>query len=124
MGVMPDRENLGSLAVGDFFHALCPNGASLICLVTSVTETAIRARRVTTQEDFAFDRRTGLTLQDDGLAPCTIVSVAPLPADMHKVMLGLDRRYRLEGDTERFKLTDAEKQAFAFLNTHYPTNSR
>jgi hypothetical protein len=68
---------LTRLLVGDIFHAKCPNGASLICLVEAVTDDRIMARRVTTQDNVEFDRRTGTTLGSE--SPCTIDSIAPLP---------------------------------------------
>jgi len=117
---MRDRETLlGNLAVGDIFHAVAPKGASLICLVVSMTEITLHTRRVTTQEPLAFDRRTGVTVPDDGSVPCTIDSVAPLPVDVHNVMLAIDRKFRLENDVERIKLNDAEKKAFVFVSSHY-----
>jgi hypothetical protein len=112
--------NFDKLQVGDFFHAVCPNRASLICLVTAVTDAEIYARRVTTQDDLVFDRRTGITVRGPVSAPGTIISVAPLPVDIHSIMLELDRRYRLGQEPDRFKLTDVEKQAFIFLNDYYP----
>jgi hypothetical protein len=115
---MGDRETLlGNLVVGDIFHAVAPKVASLICLVVSVTETALHTRRVTTRENLVFDRRTGVTV--DELSPCTIDSVAPLPVDVYNVMLGIDRKSRLENDPERIKLSDAEKKAFVFVTSHY-----
>jgi hypothetical protein len=116
-----ERERLlGNLAPNDIFHAACPNGASLVCLVTSLTDQAIHARRLMTGETLAFDRRTGATL--DGGAPCTINSVAPLPAEIHDLMLGVDRKMRLEHLPGRHKLTDTEKQAFVFIDAHYASN--
>ena len=118
---MTDRAALlGCLLVGDIFHAVCPNKASYICLVEAVTSDRIQARRVTTQEHVEFDRRTGLIT--DGDVPCTIDSIAPLPVHIHNVMLGLDRKMRLEGDPERFKINEEEKQALYFLYTYYPWN--
>jgi len=56
-----DRETaLMKLAVGNIFHGEAQNGASLICLVTAVSETAIYARTVTTQLCLEFDRQSGL----------------------------------------------------------------
>src|SRR5271168_2363790 len=105
---MPDRDTLlANLLVGDIFHAECPNGASMICLVVAVTEMAIHARRVTTQENLEFGRRTGTTILDDGFTRCAINSVAPLPVDIHNVFLGMDRKFRLEHDPERIKLSKA-----------------
>jgi hypothetical protein len=111
---------LGNLVPNDIFHAECPSGASLVCLVTSVTDAVIRARRMTTGENLEFDRRTGVT--QDGGTPCAINSVAPLPVEIHNVMLGIDRKSRLEHLPERHKLTDAEKRAFAFIEAHYASN--
>ena len=83
---------LNSLAVGDIFHAESPNAASLICLVLAVTETTIQARTMTHQIHLEFDRQTGVAEWGDDRVPCVVDSVAPLPADIHNVMLGLDRK--------------------------------
>src|SRR4051812_33722470 len=105
VSTMRDRkELLGNLAIGDIFHANSPNGASLICLVVSVTESTIHARTVTTQTQLEFDRQTGVAVWGDDQVPCTIDSTAPLPVEIHNVMLGLDRKSRLERNPERFKL--------------------
>ena len=62
---MADRETaLRSLTVGDVFHARSPNRASLVCLVTSVSDSTIYARRITTQDELEFDRQTGTKLGD------------------------------------------------------------
>jgi hypothetical protein len=120
---MADRKTaLGKLAVGDIFHAESPNGASLICLVTSVTETTIQARTVTTQRHLEFDRQTGIAEYGDEPIICTVDSTAPLPVEIHNVMLGIDRKFRLEQDPERLKLNDAEKRALVFVDSHYSSN--
>jgi hypothetical protein len=120
---MPDRDSLlGNLIAGDIFHAECPNGASMICVVVSVTETAIHARRTTTQEDLEFDRRTGVMTRGDGRPRCAINSVARLPVDIHEVFLGMDRKFRLEHDPERIKLSKAEQAAILFASSHYASN--
>jgi hypothetical protein len=123
---MFDRETqLAKLDIGDIFHAESPSGASLICLVLSVGQTTIQARRVTTQESLKFDRRTGVTVADDEGVPCVIDSVTPLPAEIHDIFLELDRKYqkyRPDRDPERFKLTDAEKKALLFVGQHYASN--
>jgi hypothetical protein len=111
---------LGRLLVGDIFHAKCLNGASLICLVETVTDDRILARRVTTQDNVEFDRSTGTALGND--APCTIDSIAPLPVEIHNIMLGLDRKMRLQSDPEKFKLNKEEIQAIHFVNAYYPSN--
>jgi uncharacterized membrane protein YfbV (UPF0208 family) len=59
-----------------------------------------------------------------------INSVAPLPAEIHDVFLELDRKYAavhgrkevFEQNPEYFKLTDAEKRAFRFIDSHYASN--
>ena len=73
-----------ALAEGNIFHATTPNGASFICLVTSVNS-QICARRVTTQEQFVFDRVAGIAEIGDASAPGTIDSVAPLPVEIRQV---------------------------------------
>jgi len=120
---MPDRKTaLGNLAVGDICHAESPNGASLVCLVLSVTETTIRTRTVTTQLHIEFDRQTGIAEWGDERVLCTIDSTARLPSEIHDVMLGLDRKFRFERDPERIKLTDAEKRASVFIHSFYASN--
>ncbi|WP_416046880.1 hypothetical protein [Cupriavidus basilensis] len=119
---MTERETLlQKLDVGDIFHAESPNGASLICLATRIDEAIIYARTVTTQYRFQFDRRTGGAVCGDG-SVCFIDSVAPLPLEIHNVMLGIDRKYRLEREEERFKLNDVEKKALIFVDTYYREN--
>jgi hypothetical protein len=118
---MNDREGrLNKLVLGDIFHAQSPNGASLICLVTEVTQNNIRARAVTTQNYFVFDRRTGIAECDNFL--CTIDSVAPLPIEIHNAFLGLDRKMRLEHNVEKIKLTNSEKAALLYADELYPSN--
>jgi hypothetical protein len=122
MYIMDDRKTLlGRLAVGDVFHARRPNGPSLICLTVSVTEAVIQARRVTTQESFEFDRQTGVEKCDDQ-RESRIDSVAPLPVAVLNVILGIDRKFRLEQDPERHKLTDAEIKALMYTGPHYASN--
>lgn len=119
---MPDRETaLRTIGVGNIFHARSPNGASLVCLVTSVSINTIYARRITTQEDLEFDRQTGIESGKERILS-RIDSVAPLPADVHDVFVELDRKYRIERDPERLKLTASEKRALLFLDSHYPSN--
>lgn len=111
---------LGRLLVGDIFHAACPNGASLICLVEVIAADRIQARRVTSQDHWEFDRVTGRTI---GLeTACIIDSVAPLPRQIHDVMLGLDRKMRLQRDPEKFKLDREEMQALQFTAHYYRAN--
>lgn len=122
---MADRETaLNNLAVGDIFHAESPSAPSMICLVMAVTETRIKVRTVTHQLHLEFDRRTGVAewASDERVLGAVVNSVAPLPVDIHNVMLGLDRKMRLEQDPERIKLNDAEKRALVFVGSHYSSN--
>jgi hypothetical protein len=128
---MLDRSFLiGNLRVGDIFHAEYPNGAKCICLVLSVNDSTIQARRVTSQENLEFDRQTGVEKAGGEEVLAVIDSVAPLPADIHDVFLELDRKYGavygqkevFEQNPEYFKLTDAEKKAFRFIDSHYAEN--
>ena len=88
-----------NLAVGDVFHAERPNGIRLICLAVSITDTTIRARSVTNDQHFEFDRETGtgVVMFRGEQHPCSIYSTAPLPVDIHNAILGLDRKSRLGG---------------------------
>lgn len=128
---MLDRKNLISkLDVGDIFHAEYPNGAKCICLVLSVNGSTIQARRVTSQENLEFDRQTGVEKASKGQALAVISSVAPLPAEIHDVFLALDQKYKavhgqkdiFEKNPEYFQLSDAEKKAFRFIDSHYSSN--
>ncbi|MGH7153590.1 MAG: hypothetical protein ACREF3_06640 [Acetobacteraceae bacterium] len=111
-----------NLAVGDIFHAESPNGASLLCLVTSLTDASIQARTVTTQICLQFDRRTGIAEWGNHSVPCTIDSIAPLPADIRDIVLGIDVKFRSEQKTERLRLSDAEKRALIYVDSHYSSN--
>lgn len=113
---------ISKLVVGDIFHAQCPSGASLICLVESVTDATIGARTVTHQLKVEFDRRTGVENGGHGETSCNIDSITPLPPDIHNVMLGMDRKMRLEPDIAKHKLNDEEKRALIFIASYYPSN--
>ena len=47
-----------------------------------------------------------------------------LPVDIHNVILGIDRKYRLEEDEERLKLNDDEKNALLYVAKHYSSRRR
>lgn len=114
---------LSKVNVGDIFHATSANGASLICLTTSVTETMIEARTVTTQMCLVFDRQTGVAAWGTLPVLCRIDSTAPLPPEIHEAMLRIDYKYRFKQSPEGFKLLDAEKQALIFVASYYPSHS-
>jgi hypothetical protein len=89
---MDNRERaIRKLVVGDLFHARSTNSASLTCLVTAVDDATIYARRIHTQQDVEFDRRTGL---EGGKSDTKIDCVAPLPPEIRNILLALDRRYQ------------------------------
>jgi hypothetical protein len=115
-------KKLSKLTTGDIFHAHSANAPSLICLVTSTTATTIHARTVTTQLVLEFDRSTGVGKPTDDLLESHIDSITPLPVDIYNVMLGIDRKFRLETDVERFRLTDAEKRALIYVDSHYESH--
>lgn len=123
---MSDREILlGNLVVGDIFHAEYPNGAKCICLVMSVNDTIIQAKRITSQDILQFDRRTGIEKVGEEDPVAIINSVAPLPTEIHDTFLELDRKYKKytpDQDPEQFKLTETEKKALRFIHSHYASN--
>ena len=108
------------LAVGDIFHVEFPNGARPICLTMSVDESTIRARSVTNEQYFEFDRQTGagIAVWQDQRTPCTILSTRPLPVDIHNVILGIDRKHRLAEDKADHKLNDDEIKALLYVAKH------
>jgi hypothetical protein len=113
-----------TIAVGDIFHAEAANGASLICLAFSVTERVIHARNVATQITYDFDRLTG-TAQWNIFSKtylCTIDSVAPLPPDIHSIMLDIDRKEmeRLKKPEMDGAFTAEEKRGLLYVSYYYP----
>jgi len=126
---MTDRETaLRGLGVGDIFHARSPNGASMVCLVVAVSGSTISAQRIHTQDDHQFDRRTGVELgEQNGRIDC----VAPLPPDVHGVLVAMDEkgqrlaamfRSGVEPNPEEYQLTDADKKAGRLLTAHIEAN--
>jgi hypothetical protein len=117
-----DRKTmLNKLVVGDIFQADGPNGAQPPCLIYDVTATIIKARAVTTQAHFDFDRETGIGKWKDG-SPVTITSIAPLPVEIHNIVLSLDRKNRLLLELKDAALTDDEITALLFLSDHHESN--
>lgn len=115
-------KSLSKLVPGDIFHASSQNLSSLICLVTSVTDTKISARTVTTQIELEFNLSTGVAYWGAEAAPCSIDSVLPLPVDIYNTVLGIDRKFRLEVEESRLKLNDAEIQALIFIDSYYSSS--
>jgi hypothetical protein len=126
---MHDRETaLRNLSVGDIFHARSLNGASLVCRVTGVDDGTIYARRIHTQDDVRFDRRTGVEV---GKPHTAIDCVTPFPADIHKIFVELDRKYQelmalvrqgIELTPAQTKMTAGEKRADLFIDEHVAAN--
>src|SRR3954468_23118568 len=108
------------LALGDIFHVGFPDGARPICLTVFVDEHLIRARSVTSDQHFEFDRQTGagIAMWRDQRTPCTILSTLPLPVDIHNIILGIDRKTRLEEDQTKPALDENERQALLYVAQH------
>jgi hypothetical protein len=124
---MADRSQaLLKIAAGDIFHAEAANGASLICLALSVTESVIHARNVATQIAYDFDRQTG-TAQWNVFSEtylCTIDSVAPLPPDIHSIMLDIDRKemehQKIPEMNKDGTFTAEERRGLLYVSYYYP----
>jgi hypothetical protein len=133
---MTDREiALQSLSVGDIFNAEHKGGPRRPCVVVEVTAAAIIARSITTQNVFAFDRRTGIAVHElfGSTYHWAINSVAALPPDIHEVMVEIDRkgmaraRRRANDPTyktppEELALTEDEIRAMLFIADFHRAN--
>jgi len=122
------QTGLCDLAVGDIFHAVSSNGASLVCLVTAVDDLTISARRIHTQDDHRFDRNTGFEWDKKHTK---IDCVVPLPPEIHGLFLTMDRKYQeltalvrkgVELDPQQCKLTPDERRASGFMRNHVTAN--
>ncbi len=122
-----------NIGEGDIFHAEGETGASRICIVVAVRATTILARDISIQAIYEFDRQTGVAIRYFGVRPYryTIDSVAPLPADIHNIMLELDRKHREvecrsaeypdgQCPASVFPLTEDETKAYSFIAEFYP----
>ncbi len=115
-GLNPRERALSDIQIGDLFNVAGNHGASIICLAIAIGERMIRARSITHQLDIVFDRRTGFGKEPKYGLGGTINSVEPLPPDIHKALIGLDRRYHAGGEA---KLTQEEKRALVFIYDFY-----
>ena len=112
---------LRNLVVGDIIHGNSSrNSASLICLVTEVSEEQLFTRRITTQDKINFNVSNGKAIDPDDGAVFTIDSVEPLPVDIHNALLRLDRVQRLVEQDVKSALSDSDKQAILFAVDFYP----
>jgi len=115
-----DREALlRAVLMGDVFHAQSVYGEGLICVATLVSEATIEARTVTTQKQCRFDRNAGVGTAEGSDLVCTIDSVAPLPAEIRSVVLGIDRRLWDAGDIGNINLDQAEERALRSADMYY-----
>ncbi|MFC7053254.1 hypothetical protein ACFQI3_11190 [Hansschlegelia quercus] len=121
MSVQPPREEmLTRLLAGDVVHASSPgSSANMTCIITSIDETAIHARRLIVPRDYIFDRRTGAEVEG---GDAVIDSIEPLPIDVYNQIMWLDRKSRLSWDLTKAKLSPADKNALLFLSDHYEKN--
>jgi hypothetical protein len=133
---MTDRKAaLGALEAGHLFYAVDTTGPVRICLVMSVSEKTILARSVATQEIIEFDRHTGgATHKRYGFDfNYLIASIAPLPRDIHEIMLSLDRNGRAfeeklaedpdyESPPDNSILNDDQRQGLLFIAEFYRTH--
>ena len=111
------EDRLAKLEAGDIFHATDKLQSSLICLVVNVSNGKIFSRRIPTQENIIFDRKTGFEIGGQSL----INSIEPLLEKHHNIFINLDRRYRLgKRSSNSARLTNSEKEAFLFAANHYP----
>lgn len=91
----PREIALQRIEVGDIFHAEASTGGSLICLAVSITDVTLRAKTVTTQLYYNFDRRSGVAIWNGEGVPewdgeevvCTIDSVERLPDDILEIVM-------------------------------------
>jgi len=114
-------ESIRDIKEGDIFHAVAPNGASLVCQALIVSDAIIEAQRMFMPGDiYRFDRTTGV--DERGGILRKIDSVALLPDDIRDVLLKLDHRIRTSNAPGSAKLSEPEKKALIFIYDHYRNN--
>ncbi|HYD05058.1 MAG TPA: hypothetical protein VEC60_04995 [Reyranella sp.] len=123
---------MASSSQDDVEHGPRPLPASNVdpCLALQVHDNAIFARRMSTQSVHWFDRATGVELDDGQIV---IDSVAPLPDDIHEIMLSIDRLFReaeyrhaeepdWEPPEDHFHHSKNQIRALLFIADFYPKN--
>lgn len=114
---------IAQLTPGDLFHAAHMNGATRICIVTSVETAKLSARAITTQETYSFDRSTGESSPaDDDEAVCKIDSLHPLEANIRIHLLEIDRRYRSCAQLDQLRLSKVEQRALLDAAAFFASN--
>lgn len=106
------RSKLRLLVPGDIIRGHDSGGAILICLVEAVGPDRVETRRLTTQDRVTFAIETGEEVDNPD---SRLDSIEPLPLDVYKALLGLDRRMRLG----KMPLSEAEKDALQFVADFY-----
>ena len=100
---------LDAVRVGDVIFGLGAGGQEKLLLVYKIDPNGFSARHVTTQVNFRFDRNGRTRIYANG-GYVTIVSIAPLPADMHDVAVELDRKFAARPEYPDSILSKAEIQ--------------
>lgn len=120
--MQPTRKQvLDAIKQGDVIYGIAAGGQEKLMLVYRTTPDTIYARHVTTQTKVEF-RRDGRSRRCEGGGSCTIVSVAPLPAEEHDVVLGLDRKMREAKELTDLKLSKAEIQMLRMKAEFYQSS--
>jgi hypothetical protein len=120
---MTRQEHIARLSPEDFLYAIYPNGATRVCIVTSIDPVKLMARSITTQETFSFDRESGESSPagDDG-AVCKMVSVHLVPTDVRAHLEEIDRRYVASRDVDALRLSESERKALLDADSLFRSN--
>ncbi len=112
------KEVLAAIKAGDVIYGISGGGQEKLLFVYRTTPQTIFARHVTTQTRVEF-HRDGQSKWREGGGSCTIVSAAPLPADQHAVVVGLDRKMRTAVELTDMRLSKAEILLLATKDEFY-----
>lgn len=115
------RDRLDRLIAGDVIFAVSPNGATVIGLISHTDTNYLYGRNVTTQMRFVFSKSTGIESPESEIIG-RIASIAPLPAFIYSIVLGMDRKFRISISSERLFLDEDERKALLFLDDYYIRN--
>jgi len=101
------REALNAVKAGDVIYAVTKSGGQRVVLVYRADERRIYTRLITSQTRYKFGR-SGQSHRTWSGVKCTIVSVAPLPAEDYATAIGLDRKMRTGKQHPDWVLSRAE----------------